>query len=92
MKCHYTYTEDGEKVLIPGCMGTAAMGIEHCTCRSDITPKSFGIELYNKTANALRAEIKELEHENAYLNRIIKKIHKKNENRTRTTQDVENRL
>lgn len=33
MKCHYIYTETGEKVLIPGCMGTAAMGIEHCTDR-----------------------------------------------------------
>lgn len=33
MKCHYTYDEEGNKILIPGCMGTAAMGIEHCTCR-----------------------------------------------------------
>ena len=24
MKCHYIYTETGEKVLIPGCMGTAS--------------------------------------------------------------------
>lgn len=77
MKCHYIYTEDGEKVLIPGCMGTAAMGIEHCTCRSKISPANFEIESYNKTVNALRAEIKELEYENAYLNRIIKKIYRK---------------
>ena len=58
MKCHYTYTENGEKVLIPGCIGTAAMGIEHCTC----------------------------------LNRMIKKIYRKNENRTRRTTETKNRL
>lgn len=92
MKCHYIYTEDGEKVLIPGCIGTAAMGIEHCTCRSEISPASFERELYNKTVNALRTEIKELEHENAYLNRIIKKIYRKNENHTRRTEAIKNRL
>ena len=27
MKCHYIYTETGEKVLIPGCMGTAVSNI-----------------------------------------------------------------
>lgn len=78
MKCHYTYTEDGEKVLIPGCIGTAAMGIEYCTCRSENTPADFERERYNKTVNVLRTEIYELELENARLNRIIKKIHEKN--------------
>lgn len=92
MKCHYIYTEDGEKVLIPGCMGTAAKGIEYCTCRSEIPPVCFEKELYNETVNALRAEIKELEHENAYLNRIIKKIYRKNENHTRRTPKIKDRL
>lgn len=73
MKCHYIYTDDGEKVLIPGCIATAAKGIEYCTCRNEKVPV-FERELYNKTVKAMREEIKELEHENAYLNRIIKKL------------------
>lgn len=77
MKCHYIYTEDGEKVLIPGCMGTAAMGIENCTCRSEKTFAAFERERYNETVKVLRQEVKDLESENAYLNRIIKKLTKK---------------
>lgn len=77
MKCHYIYTEKGEKVLIPGCMGTAAMGIENCTCRSERTFAAFERERYNETVKALRQEVKDLEEENAYLNRIIKKLTKK---------------
>ncbi len=76
MKCHYIYTEDGEKVLIPGCMGTAAMGIENCTCRSEKTFAAFERERYNETVKVLRQEVKDLESENAYLNRIIKKLTK----------------
>lgn len=76
MKCHYIYTEDGKKVLIPGCMGTAAMGIENCTCRSEKTFAEFERERYNETVKALRQEVKDLESENAYLNRIIKKLTK----------------
>lgn len=78
MKCHYIYTETGEKVLIPGCMGTAAMGIEHCTCRFEKSPTQFERERYNETVKALKQEIKDLESENAYLNRIIKKLTKNN--------------
>lgn len=76
MKCHYIYTEKGEKVLIPGCMGTAAMGIENCTCRSERTFAAFERERYNETVKVLRQEVKDLESENAYLNRIIKKLTK----------------
>lgn len=79
MKCHYIYTEDGEKVLIPGCMGTAAMGIENCTCRSENTFAEFERERYNETIKALRQEVKDLESENTYLNRIIKKLTKNKE-------------
>ena len=75
MKCHYIYTETGEKVLIPGCMGTAAMGIEHCTCRFEKSFAQFEREQYNETVKALK---KDLESENAYLNRIIKKLTKNN--------------
>lgn len=76
MKCHYIYTSEGEKVLIPGCMGTAAMGIEHCTCRDVMSHAEFERARYNETLKALRAEIKDLEHENAYLNRIIRELTK----------------
>ena len=78
MKCHYIYTETGEKVLIPGCMGTAAMGIEHCTCRFEKSPAQFEREQYNETIKVLKQVIKDLESEIAYLNRIIKKLTKNN--------------
>ena len=80
MKCHYIYTEHGEKVLIPGCMAVAVSGdMQDCTCRSEKTFAQFEREDYNKTVKALRQEIKDLESENAYLNRIIRKLtkHKK---------------
>lgn len=80
MKCHYIYTEQGEKVLIPGCMAVAVSGdMQDCTCRSEKTFAQFEREEYNKTVKALRQEIKDLESENAYLNRIIRKLtkHKK---------------
>lgn len=80
MKCHYIYTEQGEKVLIPGCMAVAVSGdMQDCTCRSEKTFAQFEREEYNKTVKALRQEIKDLESENAYLNRIIKKLTKHKE-------------
>ncbi|WP_320980020.1 hypothetical protein [Bacteroides sp.] len=57
-------------------MGTAAMGIENCTCRSEKTFAAFERERYNETVKVLRQEVKDLESENAYLNRIIKKLTK----------------
>ena len=80
MKCHYIYTEKGEKVLIPGCMAVAISDdIEDCTCRSEDGFVEFERERYNKEVKALRQEIKDLESENAYLNRIIRMLtkHKK---------------
>ena len=80
MKCHYIYTERGEKVLIPGCMAVAVSGdMEDCTCRSTISFPQFEREEYNRTVKALRKEIEDLESENAYLNRIIKKLTKHKE-------------
>ena len=77
MKCHYTYTEHGEKVLIPGCMGTAVHGsMEYCTCRTVKTFAQFERERYNETVKALRQEVKDLERENACLNRIVRKLTK----------------
>ena len=77
MKCHYIYTEDGEKVLIPYCWPVVLSGdMSQCTCRTEKTFAAFERERYNETVKALRAKIKDLEHENAYLNRIIKKLTK----------------
>ena len=73
MKCHYIYTETGEKVLIPGCMG-----IKHCPCRFEKSPAQFEREQYNETIKVLKQELKDLDSENAYLNRIIKKLTKNN--------------
>jgi len=47
MHCHYI-KHKGVKVLIPGCMGTAAMGIENCTCKKNISFKQFERNEYNK--------------------------------------------
>lgn len=80
MKCHYIYTEEGEKILIPYCWEVVLTGdMSRCTCRPERTFATFEREQYNVIVKALRAEIKELEHENAYLNRIIKNLtkHKK---------------
>lgn len=77
MKCHYIYTEDGLKVLVPGCMSVAVSGdIADCTCREE-TFEAFERERYNKTVKALRKQVKELERENIQQNRIIKNLLKK---------------
>lgn len=65
MKCHYIYTENGEKVLIPYCWPVVLSGdMSQCTCRTEKTFAAFERERYNETVKALRAEIKDLEHEN----------------------------
>lgn len=64
MKCHYIYDKKAGKVLIPGCFGTAIHGIWACTCR----PKK------EKEVDEKAVLIRELEKENARLNRIIKKL------------------
>lgn len=60
MKCHYIYTEDGLKVLVPGCMSVAVSGdIADCTCREE-TFEAFERERYNKTVKALRNRLRSL--------------------------------
>ena len=87
MKCHYTYTDKSEKVLIPFCWPVVLSGdMSLCSCRSEKTFAAFERERYNETVKLLRAEVKDLEHENARLNRIIKKLTNKsvkNENNHR---------
>lgn len=75
MKCHYIYTEKGEKVLIPGCWDVVNSGdMSLCTCREEHTPSLYEKQRYNEEVKRLKQEIKELETENAFLNRIIRKI------------------
>ena len=77
MKCHYIYTEKGEKVLIPGCWDVVISGdMSRCTCRKEHSPSWYEKQRYNEEINLLKQEIKALENENAYLNRIIKKLTK----------------
>lgn len=78
MKCHYIYTERGEKVLIPGCWSVVNSGdMSQCTCRDEHTPYQYEKEKYNEEVKQLKQKIKELEAENAFLNRTIKKLAKK---------------
>lgn len=78
MKCHYIYTEDGLKVLIPGCIAVAVSGdIQDCTCRNELTERQFERKEYNDTVKALRKQVKDLERENIQQNRIIKNLLKK---------------
>lgn len=74
MKCHYIYDKKAGKVLIPGCMGTAAMGIENCTCRPGDTFYQFEHERFTRITEEMQKDIRELEKENARLNRTIKKL------------------
>lgn len=77
MKCHYIYTEIGEKILIPGCMAVAVSGnIEDCTCKS-YSFAEFEKEKYNEALKALKNEIKELEELVEYQNKIIEKLQKR---------------
>lgn len=88
MKCHYTYDEKAGKVLIPGCIGTAAHGdIAFCTCRDKAESfEQFEREEFNRILNEKNREIQLLEQEVAYYNRQLKKILEK---RTRRKQNYE---
>lgn len=77
MKCHYIYDKEAGKVMIPGCWGTAIYGDWACTCRDNILPSENTVK--NK-------EIRELEKENDRLNRIIKNLLKKSNERAKTTR------
>lgn len=67
MRCHYIYDKDAGKVHIPGCYGAAIFGEDHCSCYN-----KGKIEPSEKSND--KKLIRELEKENARLNRIIKKL------------------
>lgn len=79
MKCHYIYTDRGEKVLIPVCWPVVLSGdMSQCTCRRDKhSSYQYEKDKFNEEVKRLKQDIKDLEAENAFLNRIIRKITKK---------------
>lgn len=70
MKCHYIYDKEAGKVHIPGCWSAVHHGPSRCICRVPKPPDPRD-EL-----------IKELEKENARLNRVIKNLLKRRVNQT----------
>lgn len=74
-KCHYIYTEEGEKILIPECWPVVLSGdMRDCICRTEKTYATYEKERYNEEVRKLRKEISELEKENAQLYRTIRKL------------------
>lgn len=65
MRCHYIYDKEIGKVHIPGCWGSVIHGPDHCSCYPKKEPSEESKD---------REMIRELEKENARLNRIIKKL------------------
>lgn len=83
MRCHYTYDEEAGKVLIPGCMGTAAHGdIAFCTCRGEVeTFEQFEREEFNRLLRDRDERIRALEKEVAFYNRQLRKVLEKRLNK-----------
>lgn len=65
MRCHYIYDKEAGKVHIPGCWAAAIHGPDHCDCFLNKEPTEESKD---------KKLIRELEKENAKLNRIIKKL------------------
>ena len=76
MRCHYTYDEKAGKVLIPGCMGTAAHGdIAFCTCHGEVERfEQFEREEFNRLLRDRYERIRVLEKEVAFYNRQLRKV------------------
>lgn len=75
MKCHYVYDTKAGKVLMPGCWAVVISGnMEDCYCRNGYTFQDFEKQQYNDVLKKKNELIKDLERENAALNRIIKKL------------------
>lgn len=72
MKCHYSHDETGYRFWLPGCWGGATGGPNFCTCRYVVYDPE------KDKHKELRKIIKDQEKEIAILNRIIKKLVRKN--------------
>lgn len=65
MKCHWATDDDGTRFWLPGCWGGAVNGPYACHCRPSRPPKE---------PDPRDTLIKELEQDNARLNRLIQKL------------------
>lgn len=74
-KCHYIYDKQAGKVLIPYCWAVVLSNdIRDCTCRNeDLTFAQFERERYNKELEKRNSIIKELQSENKYLHKELKR-------------------
>ena len=74
-KCHYIYDKQAGKVLIPCCWAVVLSNdIRDCTCRNeDLTFAQFERERYNKELEKRNSIIKELQSENKYLHKELKR-------------------
>lgn len=78
MKCHFTTTDDGKKVLIPNCWDVVnSNDISLCSCKVE-TFASFEKQRYNEVCTSQRNKIIELEKEVIRLNRQLRKLISKN--------------
>lgn len=68
MKCHWATAPDGTRYFYFGCMGAAALGHHACTCRPYRPPKE---------PDPRDTLIKDLEAENARLNRLLNQLLKR---------------
>ena len=64
MKCHYVTEPDGKRYLIPGCL-PGWYDDKMCTCRDAVPPRPTSPD---------RQLIRELERENARLNRLLYRL------------------
>lgn len=75
MKCHYIYVEGVGKVFIPGCWAGVMHGdASACTCTSPTSEAGFQREEFNAVIREKNTIIAELEEENKWLNREMKKL------------------
>lgn len=86
--CRWTRDEDGVEWLLPGCIGTAVKGPEHCTCDTPesrieqalglVTEQAAHIERLRQRLIDLRAGLQEALAEREVLRRRLRMIESAN--------------
>lgn len=77
MKCYYTYTDDGERILIPMCYGTIhSFDIEDCVCQDPLTVYHFEKQRYNEVLASKNETIKSQASEIKHLHKVILSLKK----------------
>ncbi len=74
--CYHIYDKEAGKVLIPGCIGAAAMGYESCRCKESNDKKG---DQYNEI-ESLKAQLKTAE---KYIKHLKKELNGNIKNRSR---------